>query len=77
MSGAGVDPTERVQTLLLRGDELLASGDPESLDEALLAYEGARDAAGNPAVGSELRTVVEERLASVRERLEKRGATGG
>jgi hypothetical protein len=76
MSRAGVDPSERVQVLLLRGDELLEAGGPESLDEAVLAYEGARDAAADPAVGDDLRAVVDERLAGARERLEP-GATDG
>jgi hypothetical protein len=75
MSGAGVDPSERVQVLLLRGDELLEAGGPESLDEAVLAYEGARAAAADPAVGDDLRAVVDGRLATARERREH-GATG-
>ncbi len=70
MSGAGVDPVDRVRVLLLRGDELLESGSPESLDEALLTYQGALDLAADPSVADdELRRTLEERIATTRDRL--------
>ena len=74
MSGAGIDPSERVQVLLLRAEGLLASGGPESVDEAVLALEGAQDAAGNPGVDAGLRSTVETRLAEARARREGEGS---
>jgi hypothetical protein len=68
VSGAGVDPSERAEVLLLRAEELLASATPESLDEAVLALEGARDAAGETGVEPALRERIDERLASARAR---------
>jgi hypothetical protein len=71
VSGAGVDPAERARVLLLRGDELLASGGPESLDEALLAYQGGLEVAREPGVDDEeLPRLFEQRIATVRSRLE-------
>ena len=71
MSGAGVDPAERARILLLRGDELLASGTPESLDEAMLAYEGGLEVAREPGVDdAELPGLFEQRIADVRRRLD-------
>ncbi len=76
MSGAGIDPGERARVLLLRGDELLESGRPESLDEALLAYRGALELAADPSVGDdELCRILEERVDTARDRL-ARGASG-
>ncbi|MBA3420967.1 MAG: hypothetical protein H0U12_03600 [Thermoleophilaceae bacterium] len=70
MSGAGVDPADRARVLLLRGDQLLESGSPESLDEALLAYQGGLELAEDPSVADdELRRTFEERVATARERL--------
>jgi hypothetical protein len=70
MSGAGIDPGERARVLLLRGDELLESGRPESLDEALLAYQGALELAAEPSVADdELRRILEERVDTARDRL--------
>jgi len=68
VSGAGIDPGERAEVLLLRAEELLASGGPESLDEAVLALEGAQDAAGGSGVDPALRERIDERLASARAR---------
>ena len=70
MTGAGIDPGERARVLLLRGDELLESGGPESLEEALLAYEGALELAADPSVADDdLRRLLEERVDTARERL--------
>jgi len=78
MSGAGIDPVDRVRVLLLRGDELLESGGPESLDEALLAYRGALDLAADPSVADdELRRTLEERIATTRDRLAGGGPAAG
>lgn len=75
MSGAGVDPADRARVLLLRGDQLLESGSAESLDEALLAYQGGLELAEDPSVADdELRQTFEERVATARERLGGGGA---
>jgi hypothetical protein len=68
VSGAGVDPGERAQVMLLRAEELLASDAPESLDEAVLALEGAQDIAGGARVDEGLRSTIETRLAEARAR---------
>ena len=75
MSGAGIDPTERARVMLVRGDELMRSGNPESLDEALLAYEGGLEVAREPGADDEdLTRLFEDRIAAVRARL---GGGGG
>lgn len=75
MSGAGIDPGERARVLLLRGDELLESRGPESLEEALLAYRGALELAADPSVADEdLRRLLEERVDSTRALLESGGS---
>ena len=75
MSGAGVDPGERARILLLRGDELLAAGTPESLDEAMLAYQGGLEVAREPGVeDADLPRAFEERIAVVRRRLLEPGS---
>jgi hypothetical protein len=77
VSGAGVDPSERARVLLLRGDELLRSASPESLDEALLAYRGGLEVAREPGVEDDvLPRVLEERIATVEARLEGRSEEG-
>ena len=78
MSGAGADPAERARILLLRGDELLASGTPESLDEAMLAYQGGLEVAREPGVeDAELPGLFEQRIADVRRRLDPSAADEG
>jgi hypothetical protein len=75
VSGAGIDPAERARILLLRGDELLASGTPESLDEAMLAYQGGLEVAREPGVeDAELPGLFEQRIADVRRRLDPSAA---
>ena len=68
MSGAGVDPGQRAEVLLLRAEELLAGNGPEALDEAVLALEGAQHAAGGSGVDPALRERVEGRLSEARGR---------
>ena len=58
---------DRVRTLLLRGDNLLKSGNPERLDRAIQAFEEAREAAAGPDVPGEVRALVERRLESARQ----------
>jgi hypothetical protein len=78
VSGAGADPAERARILLLRGDELLASGTPESLDEAMLAYQGGLEVAREPGVeDAELPGLFEQRIADVRRRLDPSAADEG
>ena len=75
MSGAGIDPGERARVLLLRGDQMLESGSPESLDDALLAYQGALELAADPSVADdELRRILEERVDTARDRLARGGS---
>ena len=68
MSGAGVDPAERAEVLLLRAEELLAGAGPESVDEAVLALEGAQDVAAGSGVDPGLRERIDQRLAHARAR---------
>jgi hypothetical protein len=76
MSGAGIDPGERARVLLLRGDELAQSGRPESLEEALLAYQGALELAADATVADDdLSRLLEERVDATRERLAGGGST--
>ena len=63
---------ERVRTLLLRGDNLLKSARPERFGRALEAFEEARDAARDDDVSPEVRELVERRIASLRELMERR-----
>jgi hypothetical protein len=55
---------DRVRTLLLRGDNLLKSGNPDRLGRAIQAFEEARAAAADPDVPDEVRALVERRLES-------------
>jgi hypothetical protein len=66
MTGAEADPSERAEVLLLRAEELLQSGGPESRDEAALALEGARDAAQAEGVDQALRDRIDQHLAEAR-----------
>jgi hypothetical protein len=59
-------PSERVRTLLLRGDNLLKSARPERFGRALAAFEEARDVAADPSVDPRVRELVERRIESVR-----------
>jgi hypothetical protein len=72
MTESGADPGERAQILLLRAETLLASGAPESVDEAVLALEGARDAASTSGVDAGLRRTIETRLEWARIRRDGR-----
>ena len=59
--------TDRVRTLLLRGDNLLKSGRPDTLERALEAFEQAREAARDADVGADVRELVERRLEALRQ----------
>jgi hypothetical protein len=58
---------ERVRTLLLRGDNVLKSANPERFGRALEAFEEARAAAADPDVDPRVRELVERRIAQLRE----------
>jgi hypothetical protein len=62
--------SERVRTLLLRGDNLLKSARPERFNRALEAFEEARDAARDDDVSPEVRQLVERRIDALRELME-------
>ena len=59
--------TERVRTLLLRGDNLLKSARPERFGRALEAFEEAREAARDDDVSPEVRELVERRIETMRQ----------
>jgi hypothetical protein len=64
---------DRVRTLLLRGDNVLKSANPERFGRALAAFEEARDAAADPSVEPRVRELVERRIAAVRQLMEAQG----
>jgi hypothetical protein len=64
------DPSDRVRTLLLRGDNVLKSGRPERLERALAAFEEARTVAGDARLDPRVRELVERRIVAVRELLD-------
>lgn len=64
-------PGDRIRTLLLRADNVVKnSAHPPDADDrrrrALLALEEAREVASDPAVGPEIRELVERRLEALR-----------
>jgi hypothetical protein len=60
------EPADRVRTLLLRGDNVLKSGNPQRLGRALEAFEEAREVAADPSVDPKVRELVERRIAALR-----------
>ena len=69
---ADPDPSERIRTLLLRGDNLLKqSGGTERLGRALDAFQQAEDLCADETVDPRMRELVARRIASVRELLEE------
>jgi hypothetical protein len=63
---SGAEPSERVRTLLLRGDNVLKSARPERFGRALEAFEEAREVASDPSVDARVRELVERRIKAVR-----------
>jgi hypothetical protein len=59
-------PSDRIRTLLLRGDNLLKSGRPERLPRAVEAFEQAAEIARDPSVDPAVRQLVERRLEAAR-----------
>jgi hypothetical protein len=65
------DPSERIRTLLLRGDNVLKkSGGSERLRRALDAFEQAEELSADETVDPRVRELVARRIASVRGLLE-------
>jgi hypothetical protein len=64
-----VPPEDRVRTLLLRGDAVLKSGNPERLDRALEAFEEAAEIAAEGSVDPEIRELAERRRDEVRRQI--------
>ena len=65
--------SDRVRTLLLRGDNVLKSARPERFGRALEAFEEAREAAADPSVDPRVRELVERRVESLRALMEPEG----
>jgi hypothetical protein len=66
-------PSDRVRSLLLRGDNVLKSAKPERFGRALTAFEEARDVAADASVDDRVRQLVERRIQTLRELMEARG----
>jgi hypothetical protein len=61
------DPSERIRTLLLRGDNVLKkSGGGERLQRALDAFKEAEELSADETVDPHVRDLVARRIASVR-----------
>ena len=61
------DPSERIRTLLLRGDNVLKkSGGGERLERALEAFKEAEELSADETVDPRVRDLVARRIASVR-----------
>ena len=61
------DPSERIRTLLLRGDNVLkTSGGGDRLQRALEAFRQAEDLCDDETVDPRMRDLVARRIASVR-----------
>jgi hypothetical protein len=61
------DPSERIRTLLLRGDNVLKkSGGGERLGRALEAFKEAEELSADETVDPRVRDLVARRIASVR-----------
>jgi len=64
---AGPDPSVRIRTLLLRGDNVLKkSGGGERLERALEAFKEAEDLSADDTVDPRVRDLVARRIESVR-----------
>ena len=69
----GTTPSDRVRTLLLRGDNVLKSARPERFGRALAAFEEAREAAADPSVDERVRELVDRRIEATRGLIEAGG----
>jgi hypothetical protein len=66
-------PSDRVRTLLLRGDNVLKSAKPERFGRALAAFEEAREVAADASVDDRVRELVDRRIATLHELMESPG----
>jgi hypothetical protein len=67
---ADAAPSDRVRTLLLRGDNVLKSAKPERFGRALTAFEEAREVAADASVDDRVRALVERRIETLRQLME-------
>ena len=67
---ADAAPSDRVRTLLLRGDNVLKSAKPERFGRALAAFEEAREVAADASVDDRVRALVERRIETLRQLME-------
>ena len=63
---------DRVRNLLLRGDSVLGTKNPERFERALEAFAEATQIAADPSVGPELRELAERRAEEMRRRVSGR-----
>ena len=70
---ADAAPSERVRTLLLRGDNVLKSAKPERFGRALTAFEEAREVAADASVDDRVRALVERRIETLRQLMDVHG----
>jgi hypothetical protein len=64
-------PSDRVRTLLLRGDNVMKSARPERFGRALAAFEEAREVAADPTVDERVRELVDRRIESLRQLMDR------
>lgn len=69
---SGVPAGDRVRNLLLRGDNVLKSHNPERLDRALEAFLEAREVAEDESVEEPVRGLVERRIDETRRLISER-----
>jgi hypothetical protein len=70
---ADAAPSDRVRTLLLRGDNVLKSAKPERFGRALTAFEEAREVAADASVDDRVRALVERRIETLRQLMDAHG----
>ncbi len=63
---------DRVRNLILRGDNVLRTRNPERFERALESFLEAREVASDPSVDGELRDLAERRAEEVRRRVSGR-----
>ncbi len=71
---AEAPPGERVRNLLLRGDRVLKTTNPERFDRALEAYADARKVAADSSVDGGLREAAERRIEETQRLIRERSA---
>jgi tRNA threonylcarbamoyladenosine modification (KEOPS) complex Cgi121 subunit len=71
VKGSDDSPSDRIRTLLLRGDNMLKSARHERFGRALEAFEEAREVAAHPEVDARVRELVERRIARTLELIDE------